>query len=177
MAFFDDKPIDKNEIIARYIARVEAESAGAITSVPHAYFPTNLMGPALPPPSAGSLTATCDASDLVALLTTHAYNLSRYRKATWTISGNAAPAGNYGTNVLSRLNDSYRTQQANFDAAAPASDITAETPVISQKMDDYIEQLRSVYISARDTTAAITVCHGSCHSSCHYSCHGNRGRR
>lgn len=177
MAFFDNKSIDKNEIIARYIARVEAEAAGAITAVPHPFFPTSLMGPDLPSPSSASLGNEVNAADLVSLLSTHAYNLSRYKKATWTILGNVAPAGNYGTNVLSRLNDTYRSQQPNFDAAGPDNDITAETEIISQKMDDYIEQLRSVYISARDDTAAITVCHGSCHSSCHSNCHGNRGRR
>ena len=177
MAFFDDKPIDKNEIVARYIARVETQSAGAITSVPHPNFPTSLMGPALASPSAGSLGTVVDASDIVALLTTHAYNLSRYRKATWTISGNVSPAGNYGTNVLSRLNDSYRSNSTAFNNAGPNNNVTAETPVISQNMDDYIEELRSVYISSRDNTVAITVCHGSCHSSCHSSCHGSRGRR
>lgn len=177
MAFFDDKQIDKNEIIARYISRVVSQSTPTYTSVPHSYFPSSLIGPALANPSAGSLGNEINAADLVNLLTTHAYNLSRYRRATWRILGNASPAGVYGTNVVSRLNNSYRSNLAQFNAAAPNNNITSEAEVLSQTMEDYIEELRNVYISARDNTVTIQVCHGSCHSSCHGSCHGSRGRR
>lgn len=177
MAFFDNKAIEKAEIIARYIDRVESEAAGALTTVPHPYFPTSLIGDALPSPSESSLNREVDASDLVDLLTTHAYNLSRYRKATWEILGNVAPAGNYGTNVLYRLNDSYRSQLPAFNAAAPDNNIEADKEVTSAGMDAYIEQLRSVYLTAREDGVLIQVCHGSCHGSCHDNCHGSRGRR
>ncbi len=170
--------ITKADIINYYIGNVVNESAGADATVPHSNFPTSLIGPALANPSTTSLEDDVEAVDIVQLLRDHAYNLSRYKKATWVITGNVSPQGTYRTNDLSQLNDTYRDGYSTFDAAAASyGPILEDCLVTASGMTTYILRLRDIYKSLRDATSTITVCHGSCHSSCHSSCHGSRGRR
>lgn len=168
--------VNRISVIQEYIDRVVTESNGAITSVPHSSFPASTIGPALADPTTSEIQSTnLLAQEVVDLLKDHAYNLTRYRKATWNVAGNVPPAGNYGTDVLSRLNDSYRDKLLDFQNLV--HDVVTKDDVNSQKMIDFLEDLKNIYISVREDTVTITSCHGSCHSSCHSNCHGSRGRR
>jgi len=55
MAVSQGQLINKSDIVNYYINNVVNESAGADATVPHSYFPTSLIGPALANPSTSSL--------------------------------------------------------------------------------------------------------------------------
>lgn len=169
--------VTKADIINYYNSQVPPQSAGALTTVPHANFATSYLGPALANPSTASLEEDIEAADIVQLLRDHAYNLTRYKKSTWIITGDIAPAGTYKTNILYRMSTAYRAGYSNFDAAKSYGPIIADNLVTASGMLAYVARLKALYIYYRDQTSSISVCHGSCHSSCHTSCHGSRGRR
>lgn len=262
MAIAEGDDVTKALVLQEYITRVYNESAGAITAVPGtpATFDPGQIGTELLAPVESDLKTEVDASDLVDLLRTHAYNLSRYRKATWIIDGNAFQAGTYLTDTLSRLNDSYRDNQVKFDDAAlgsfsirtpqtgsfedtdgyievdtnlntsqwywvdptlaliytgtdvesqvtvdgaqyyrasqyetvspgvtrysiyknkdyTSSEIETGEDLVADKMNEYIEKLRDIYLEVRDAGVEVHDCHGSCHNNCHNQCHSSRARR
>ena len=194
MTIESGREITKEDIIDYYINNVVSETKKDPTiqvTIPNSYFPTTRIGPVAVDPTKEQLLQEITADNIVQVLKDHAWNLTRFRKATWQITysdcghnnkkcghgpDTTYKSGTYLTNKLSRLSNDFRAPIADFDNIVRSKNLEKNKVIDPQEVLAFIDKLKEAYISYRETPVLVRDCHGNCHGSCHSS-HSNRSRR
>jgi hypothetical protein len=186
-----NNPINSQNIVDRFADYVTATANSGISWGTNAYpfgeFDGNQFGGStggrgigVDGNSIGAVGTTITAANIYNTLVneTATYTNIRNLRALLFVDGGGGNTGSrpspgyvYDSTAVAHMNTGYRQGIG----SPSASDVSAGNSSTSAGLEQFFNNLRDSYNSARGNTTTIQV--NVCHASCHSSCHSSRGRR